>query len=200
MASYNVAPLSKLIEQFERLPGIGAKTAQRLAYFVLNMDKAQAAEFSNAITEAHEKIRYCEVCCNFSEGELCPVCRSTNRDKSVICVVETPRDAIALENTHEFSGVYHVLHGAISPLNGIGPDQLYIKQLLSRLSDDTVKEVIMATNPTVEGEATAMYISRLIKPLGLKVTRLAYGIPVGGDLEYADEVTLARALEGRNEL
>ena len=128
------------------------------------------------------------------------MCRNTNRDKSVICVVETPRDAIALENTHEFDGVYHVLHGAISPLNGIGPDQLYIKQLLARLNDDTVKEVIMATNPTIEGEATAMYISRLLKPMGIKVTRLAYGIPVGGDLEYADEVTLARALEGRNEL
>ncbi len=200
MAGYNVAPLLKLIEQFERLPGIGSKTAQRLAYFVLNMPKEQAAEFSNAIIEAHEKIRYCEVCCNFSEGELCPVCKSDRRDKSVICVVETPRDAIALESTREFDGVYHVLHGAISPLNGIGPDQLYIKQLLSRLSDDTVKEVIMATNPTVEGEATAMYISRLLKPMGIKVTRLAYGIPVGGDLEYADEVTLARALEGRNEL
>ena len=200
MASYNVAPLSKLIEQFERLPGIGSKTAQRLAYFVLNMPKEQATEFSTAILDAHEKIRYCEVCCNFSEGELCPICKSTTRDKSVICVVETPRDAIALENTHEYDGVYHVLHGAISPLNGIGPDQLYIKQLLSRLSDDTVKEIIMATNPTVEGEATAMYISRLLKPMGIKVTRLAYGIPVGGDLEYADEVTLARALEGRNEL
>lgn len=200
MASYNVAPLSKLIEQFERLPGIGSKTAQRLAYFVLNMPKEQATEFSNAIIDAHEKIRYCDVCCNFSEGELCPVCRSATRDKSVICVVETPRDAIALENTHEYDGVYHVLHGAISPLNGIGPDQLYIKQLLSRLNNDTVKEVIMATNPTVEGEATAMYISRLLKPLGIKVTRLAYGIPVGGDLEYADEITLARALEGRNEL
>ncbi len=200
MASYNVAPLSKLIEQFERLPGIGSKTAQRLAYFVLNMPKEQATEFSNAIIQAHEKIRYCEVCCNFSDQDLCPVCRNQTRDKSVICVVETPRDAIALENTHEYDGVYHVLHGAISPLNGIGPDQLYIKQLLSRLSDDTVKEVIMATNPTVEGEATAMYISRLLKPMGIKVTRLAYGIPVGGDLEYADEVTLARALEGRNEL
>lgn len=200
MAGYNVAPLLKLVEQFERLPGIGSKTAQRLAYFVLNMPKEQATEFSNAITEAHEKIRYCEVCCNFSEGELCPVCKSDRRDKSVICVVETPRDAIALESTREFDGVYHVLHGAISPLNGIGPDQLYIKQLLSRLNDDTVKEVIMATNPTVEGEATAMYISRLLKPMGIKVTRLAYGIPVGGDLEYADEVTLARALEGRNEL
>ncbi len=200
MAGYNVAPLSKLIEQFERLPGIGSKTAQRLAYFVLNMPKEQAEEFSSAITDAHEKIRYCATCCNFSDQEYCPVCRSQTRDKSVICVVETPRDAIALENTHEYDGVYHVLHGAISPLNGIGPDQLYIKQLLSRLSDDTVKEVIMATNPTVEGEATAMYISRLLKPMGIKVTRLAYGIPVGGDLEYADEVTLARALEGRNEL
>lgn len=200
MASYNVAPLSKLIEQFERLPGIGSKTAQRLAYFVLNMPKEQAQEFSKAITDAHEKIRYCATCCNFSDQEYCPVCRSQTRDKSVICVVETPRDAIALENTHEYDGVYHVLHGAISPLNGIGPDQLFIKQLLSRLSDDTVKEVIMATNPTVEGEATAMYISRLLKPMGIKVTRLAYGIPVGGDLEYADEVTLARALEGRNEL
>lgn len=200
MANYNVVPLQKLIEQFERLPGIGSKTAQRLAYFVLNMPKEQANEFSKAIIDAHEKIRYCEVCCNFSEGDLCPVCKSPSRDKSVICVVETPRDAFALENTHEFDGVYHVLHGAISPLNGIGPDQLYIKQLLNRLSDDTVKEVIMATNPTVEGEATAMYISRLLKPLGIKVTRLAYGIPVGGDLEYADEVTLARALEGRNEL
>lgn len=200
MAGYNVAPLLKLVEQFERLPGIGSKTAQRLAYFVLNMPKEQAVEFSNAITDAHEKIRYCEVCCNFSEGELCPVCKSDRRDKSVICVVETPRDAIALEGTREFDGVYHVLHGAISPLNGIGPDQLYIKQLLARLNNDTVKEVIMATNPTVEGEATAMYISRLLKPMGIKVTRLAYGIPVGGDLEYADEVTLARALEGRNEL
>ena len=197
---YYVSPLQNLIDEFRKLPGIGNKTAQRLAYFVLNMEKAKAKEFSDAIIEAHEKIRCCEVCCNFSDQELCPVCRNAGRDKSVICVVETPRDAIALENTHEFDGVYHVLHGAISPLNGIGPDQLYIKQLLSRLNDDTVKEVIMATNPTVEGEATAMYISRLLKPMGIKVTRLAYGIPVGGDLEYADEVTLARALEGRNEL
>ena len=200
MGSFNVAPLAKLIEQFERLPGIGSKTAQRLAYFVLNMPKEQAKEFSAAIIDAHEKIRYCDVCCNFSDQDLCPVCRSTNRDTSVICVVETPRDAIALENTHEYNGTYHVLHGAISPLNGVGPDQLCIKQLLNRLNDDTVKEIIMATNPTVEGEATAMYLSRLLKPMGIKVTRLAYGIPVGGDLEYADEVTLARALEGRNEL
>lgn len=200
MSAYNVAPLQKLVEQFERLPGIGSKTAQRLAYFVLNMSKEQAHEFSNAIVDAHEKVKYCDICCNFSDGDICPVCRSDRRDKSVICVVETPRDAIALEATGEYNGTYHVLHGAISPLDGKGPDQLCIKQLLSRLNDNTVSEIIMATNPTVEGEATAMYISRLLKPLGIKITRLAYGIPVGGDLEYADEVTLARALEGRSEL
>lgn len=200
MANYNVVPLQRLVEQFERLPGIGSKTAQRLAYFVLNMPKEQAAEFSNAITEAHEKIRRCEICCNFSDQEKCPVCRSDARDKSIICVVETPRDAIAIEGTGEYKGTYHVLHGVISPLNGIGPDQLCIKELLARLSDSEAQEVIMATNPTVEGEATAMYLSRLLKPLGLKITRLAYGIPVGGDLEYADDVTLARALEGRSEL
>lgn len=200
MAGYNVAPLARLVEQFERLPGIGSKTAQRLAYFVLNMSKDQADEFCDAIQDAHKKIRYCDVCCNFSDQELCPVCRSHSRDTSTICVVESPRDAVALENTHEYSGTYHVLHGAISPLNGVGPDQLCIKQLLARLGDDTVKEVIMATNPTIEGEATAMYISKLIKPLGVKITRLASGIPVGGGLEYADEVTLTRALEGRSEL
>ncbi len=200
MANYNVAPLQRLVEQFERLPGIGSKTAQRLAYFVLNMPKEQAAEFSKAITEAHEKIRRCEICCNFSDQEKCPVCRSEARDKSTICVVETPRDAIAIEGTGEYKGTYHVLHGVISPLNGIGPDQLCIKELLARLNDGNAQEVIMATNPTVEGEATAMYLSRLLKPLGLKITRLAYGIPVGGDLEYADDVTLARALEGRSEL
>lgn len=192
--------LAKLIDKFESLPGIGSKTAQRLAYHVLNMDKAQAIDFAQAITDAHEKIKYCSVCCNFSDDELCPICRNQSRDKSVICVVETPRDAIAMESTREFQGTYHVLHGAISPLNNVGPDQLYIKELLARLNDDTVSEVIMATNPTVEGDATAMYISRLLKPLGIKTTRLAYGIPVGSDLEYADEVTLARALEGRNEL
>ncbi len=200
MAAYNVVPLARLVEQFERLPGIGNKTAQRLAYFVLNMPKTQADEFAKAITDAHEKVKYCTVCCNFTDSELCPVCRNEARDKSQICVVETPRDAIALENTHEYNGTYHILHGAISPLNGVSPDQLKIKELLSRLTDDTVKEVIMATNPTVEGEATAMYISKLLKPMGIKVTRLAYGIPVGGDLEYTDEVTLARALEGRSEI
>lgn len=200
MASYHVAPLQKLVEQFERLPGIGSKTAQRLAYFVLNMSDERAKEFSDAILEAHKTIRRCEICCNFSDKEQCPICRNDARDKSVICVVETPRDAIAIEGTGEYKGTYHVLHGVISPLNGVGPDQLCIKQLLSRLNNGEVTEVIMATNPTVEGEATAMYISRLLKPLGIRITRLAYGIPVGGDLEYADDVTLARALEGRSEL
>ena len=200
MAQYNVAPLENLVEQFEKMPGIGHKTAQRLAYYVLNLSKTQAEEFAGAVLDAHTKIHYCSKCFNLTDKELCPVCASPLRDNSVICVVETPRDATAVENTHEFKGVYHVLHGAISPLNDIGPDNLTIKQLVARLSDDTVNEVIMATNPTVEGDATALYISKLLKPMGVKVTRLAYGIPVGGDLEYADEYTLAKALEGRNEI
>ena len=200
MAGYNIPPLAKLIDKFESLPGIGSKTAQRLAYHVLHMTPDQAKDFAKAITDAHEKIRYCSVCCNFSDEELCPICRNQARDKSVICVVESPRDAMAMESTREFQGTYHVLHCAISPLNNVGPDQLYIKELLQRINNGEVTEVIMATNPTVEGDATAMYISRLLKPLGIKTTRLAYGIPVGGDLEYADEVTLARALEGRSEL
>lgn len=200
MAEYNVIPLAKLIEQFERLPGIGKKTAQRLAYFVLQMSEDEAEDFSHAVLEAHEKIKYCKVCKNLTDQELCPVCRNVARDKTIICVVEDPRDVIALERTGEFSSSYHVLHGVISPLNGVGPDQLYIKELLKRISSEPIKEVIMATNPTVEGEATAMYISKLLKPLGVKVTRLAYGIPVGGDLEYADEVTLSRALMGRSEI
>ena len=200
MAKYNVAPLEKLVEQFEKMPGIGHKTAQRLAYYVLNLSKTQAEELAGAVIDAHTKIHYCQRCCNLTDKELCPVCASPTRDNSVICVVETPRDATAVENTHEFKGVYHVLHGAISPLNDVGPDNLTIKQLVARLGDDTVKEVIMATNPTVEGDATALYISKLLKPMGVKVTRLAYGIPVGGDLEYADEYTLAKALEGRNEI
>lgn len=200
MAQYNVAPLENLVEQFEKMPGIGHKTAQRLAYYVLNLPKTQAEELAGAVLDAHTKIHYCSKCCNLTDKELCPVCASPLRDNSVICVVETPRDATAVENTHEFKGVYHVLHGAISPLNDVGPDNLTIKQLVERLYDDTVKEVIMATNPTVEGDATALYVSKLLKPMGVKVTRLAYGIPVGGDLEYADEYTLAKALEGRNEI
>ncbi|MEE1219405.1 MAG: recombination mediator RecR [Ruminococcus sp.] len=200
MAKYNVAPLERLVEQFEKMPGIGHKTAQRLAYYVLNLSKTQAEELAGAVIDAHTKIHYCKRCCNLTDKEFCSVCESPVRDNSVICVVETPRDATAVENTHEFKGVYHVLHGAISPLNDVGPDNLTIKQLVARLGDDTVKEVIMATNPTVEGDATALYISKLLKPMGVKVTRLAYGIPVGGDLEYADEYTLAKALEGRNEI
>ncbi len=200
MAQYNVAPLENLVEQFERMPGIGRKTAQRLAYYVLNLSKTEAEELAAAVTEAHTKIHYCSRCCNLTDRELCPVCANELRNHSQICVVETPRDATAVENTHEYKGVYHVLHGSISPLNGIGPDDLTIKQLIARLSDESVTEVIMATNPTVEGDATALYISKLLKPMGVKVTRLAYGIPVGGDLEYADEYTLARALEGRNEI
>lgn len=197
MSAYNVVSLSKLIDKFESLPGIGSKTAQRLAFYILNLSKEDAKDFANAIIEAHDKIHYCKICCNLTDTDVCPICTSNTRDKSIICVVEDPRDVIALEKTHEYNGTYHVLHGVISPLNGIGPDQIKIKELLKRINDTEIKEVIMATNPTVEGEATAMYISKLLKPLGVKVTRLAYGIPVGGDLEYADEVTLSRALEGR---
>lgn len=200
MAGYHVPPLERLVDKFESLPGVGHKSAQRIAYAVLNMDKADAESFAQAIIDAHEQIHYCSVCCNLTDGDPCPVCRDESRDRSVICVVEDPRDVFALERTNEFHATYHVLHGAISPLGGIGPDQLKIKELLRRVQDGTVQEVIMATNPTVEGEATAMYISRLLKPLGIRVTRLAYGIPVGGDLEYADEVTLSRAIEGRQEL
>lgn len=201
MSGYNVAPLENLVEQFEKMPGIGYKTAQRLAYYVLNLSKTDAEGFATAIIDAHEKIHYCSVCCNLTDQDLCPVCKNEKRDKATICVVESPRDAMAMENTGEYNGTYHILHGAISPLNNIGPDNLTVKELIARLSNENnVKEIIMATNPTVEGEATAMYLSRLFKPMGITVTRLAYGIPVGGDLEYADQVTLARALEGRNEL
>ncbi|MEM1484194.1 recombination mediator RecR [Oscillospiraceae bacterium PP1C4] len=198
--AYNVLPFTKLIEQFERLPGIGRKTAQRLAFYVLSLPKDKAQQFADAITDAHEKIKKCKVCQSLTESELCPICADSARDRSIICVVESSQDVIAFERTREYHGLYHVLHGLISPMDGIGPDQLYIKEMLSRLGTDEVKEVVMATNPTVEGEATAMYIARLLKPMGVKVTRLAYGIPVGGSLEYADEVTLYRALEGRSEL
>ena len=200
MAGYNVATLAKLIEQFERMPGIGHKTAQRLALYVLGLSKQQAEEFSATILSAHEKIKQCTRCCNLAEDELCPICKNSSRDQSVICVVEDPRDVFAFERTHEFEGTYHVLHGVISPMNGVGPEDITIKELLSRMGDGVVQEVIMATNPTVEGEATAMYISRLLKPMGITVSRLAYGVPVGADLEYADEVTLTKALEGRRTL
>ena len=200
MAGFSVVTLQRLIEQFERLPGIGHKSAQRLAFHVLNMKKEEAEAFSKAILEAHEKIKKCSCCCNLAEEELCPICKSSKRDESVVCVVEDPRDVMAFERTHEFEGTYHVLHGVISPMNGIGPEDITIKELLARMGDGKIQEVIMATNPTVEGEATAMYISRLLKPMGVSVSRLAYGVPVGADLEYADEVTLTRALEGRRML
>lgn len=197
---YTVAPLERLVEQLERLPGIGHKSAQRLAFHILSMPEAAAADLQSAIGEAREKIHECRVCCNLTDQELCPICRAGNREESQICVVEDPRDVMAFERTREYNGLYHVLHGTISPMDGIGPDQLRIKQLLTRIAENDVTEVIMATNPTVEGEATAMYLSKLLKPFEIRVTRLAYGIPVGGDLEYADEVTLRRSLEGRNEL
>ncbi len=196
-----VAPLERLIEQLERLPGIGHKSAQRLAFFLLGQPEKDAANFLEAIRDAREKIRECAVCCNLTDQELCPICRAGDRDSSIICVVEDPRDVMAFERTREYRGTYHVLHGTMSPMNGVGPDQIRVKELLERVAEDEVQEVIMATNPTVEGEATAMYISKLLKKFDdIKVTRLAYGIPVGGDLEYADEVTLRRSLEGRNEL
>ena len=198
--NYNIVPLTELINQFSRLPGIGKKTAQRLAYSILEQPPERAKAFAEALINAREKIHFCKCCQSLTDLDVCQICSDERRDKSVICVVEDPRDVMAFERTREFSGVYHVLHGVISPLDNIGPDKLRIKELMARLSDGTVKEIIMATNPTVEGEATASYISRLVKPMGIKVTRLAYGIPVGGDLEYADEYTLARALEGRNEI
>ncbi|HEX2938741.1 MAG TPA: recombination mediator RecR [Ruminiclostridium sp.] len=198
--AYYAAPLSKLIEQFERLPGIGHKTAQRLAFFILNGTQDQADQFAKAIVEAKKNMHYCKSCQNLTDGEICGICSSPSRDGSVICVVEDPRDVVAFERTRDYSGLYHVLHGVISPMDGIGPEQLKIKELLARIGDGQVKEIIMATNPDVEGEATAMYVSRLLKPLGVKVTRIAYGLPAGGELEYADEVTLLKALEGRSEI
>ena len=200
MAKNSIVPLTELIAQFERLPGIGRKTAQRLAYSILEQPPERAEKFAEALVNARRKIHFCKVCQALTDMDTCAICADTERDHSVICVVAEPKDVMAFERTREYNGIYHVLHGVISPLDGIGPEQLRIKELMARLSDSGVTEIIMATNPTVEGEATASYLSRLIKPLGIKVTRLAYGIPVGGDLEYADEYTLARALEGRNEI
>lgn len=192
-------PVFKLIEEFSKLPGIGHKTAQRLAMFVINMNIEDVERFASTIVDAKKNIKYCSVCGNLTDNDPCSICNNTSRDKDTICIVQEPRDVIAIERTREFNGLYHVLQGAISPLGGVGPDDIRIKELLSRISAQT-KEIILATNPNVEGEATAMYISRLLKPLGIKTTRIAHGIPVGGDLEYADEVTLSRALEGRREI
>ena len=193
-----IEPIGKLINEFSKLPGVGAKTAQRFAYKIINMPLKEAEEFANAIINAKKNVKYCSVCGNFSESDVCDVCR--NRSVESICVVKEPKDVIAIEKLNEFNGVYHVLHGTISPLDGIGPNDINIKGLLSRIAKGGVKEVIMATNPNVEGEATAMYITNLIKPLGIKVTRLAHGIPIGTELEYADEVSLARAFIDRKTL
>lgn len=198
--SYYSPSIEKLIESFEKLPSIGHKTATRLAFHMLNLNEESTKEFINSIIEAKKNLRYCSKCFNITETDPCPICSSPKRDQSTICVVEDVKDVVAMEKTHEFKGVYHVLHGSISPMNGIGPEDIKIKELLERLRDTDVKEIIIATNPRVEGEATAIYLSKLIKPIGIKVTRIAHGIPVGGDLEYTDEVTLSRALEGRREL
>jgi len=197
---YYAAPVAKLIEELSKLPGVGQKTAQRLAFHILDAPPQQAENLARSIAFARRNIKHCSVCCNMTDTDPCRICASEKRDKSVICVMENPRDVVAMEKTREYKGLYHVLHGAISPMEDIGPEDIRIKELLLRLQDDTVKEVILATNPTIEGEATAMYISRIIKPLGIKTTRIAHGIPVGGDLEYADEVTLVKAMEGRREL
>jgi recombination protein RecR len=193
-------PLARLIEELSKLPTVGPKTAQRLAFHMLAMPAAQAAALAEAILDARQRIRHCSVCGNLTEADPCELCTNGQRDPAVICVVESPRDVAAMERTREFKGRYHVLQGAISPLDGIGPDELRIAELLQRVAGGAVREVIIATNPRVEGEATALYLSKVLKPLGVKVTRIAHGLPVGGDLEYADEVTLARALEGRREL
>lgn len=196
---YYAVPVAKLVEEFQKLPGIGHKSAQRLAFHVINMPLEKVQGLANAILDAKQKTRYCSICSNLTDVDPCPLCSGTSRDRSSICVVQDARDVVAMERTREFKGLYHVLHGAISPMQGIGPEDIRIRELIKRLGDG-VKEVILATNPNVEGEATAMYISKLIKPLGIKTTRIAHGIPVGGDLEYADEVTLAKALEGRREI
>ena len=192
--------IEKLIESFERLPSIGHKTAVRLAFHMLNCSEEETNSFVSSIMNAKKNLKYCTKCYNISDTDPCPICASPKRDQSIICVVEDVKDIIAMERTHEFKGVYHVLHGSISPMNGIGPDDIKIKELLARLMNGQVKEVILATNPRVEGEATAMYLAKLIKPLGIRATRIAHGIPVGGDLEYTDEVTLMKALEGRREI
>ena len=198
--SYYSPSIEKLIEAFEKLPSIGNKTAARLAFYILNSSKEETDEFISAIVNAKQNLKYCSICYNISDTDPCPICSNVTRDNSVICVVEDVKDIVAMERTHEFKGVYHVLHGSISPMNGIGPDDIKIKELLSRLMDGNVKEIILATNPRVEGEATSIYISKLVKAFNIKVTRIAHGIPVGGDLEYTDEITLMKAMEGRREI
>lgn len=192
-------PLAKLIEELSKLPGIGNKTAQRLAFYILKMNESDAKGLANSIVDAKHRIRYCSICGNLTDEDPCMICRTDSRDKSIICVVQEAKDIMVMERTKEFKGLYHVLHGSISPLEGIGPDEINIRGLVSRITPE-IKEVILATNPNIEGEATAMYIARVLKPIGVMVTRIAHGIPVGGDIEYADEVTLGKALEGRREI
>ena len=198
--SYYSPSIENLIENFEKLPSIGHKTAVRLAFHMLDASEERVNEFISSIINAKENLKFCSICFNISDTDPCEICSNPKRDSSIICVVEDVRDILAMERTNEFNGVYHVLHGSISPMNGVGPDDIKIKELLTRLTSGNIKEVILATNPRVEGEATAIYLSKLIKPLGVKVTRIAHGIPVGGDLEYTDEITLSKALEGRREL
>ncbi len=193
-------PIANLIDQLSRLPGIGRKTAQRLAFYILEMEDLDAEKLSKSITNAKENIKLCSICCNLTDIDPCNLCQSHNRDRSTICVVEGAKDIIAMEKSREYKGLYHVLHGVISPMDNVGPNDIRVKELLERLADGEVKEVILATNPTVEGEATALYLSKLIKPLDIVVTRIAHGIPVGGDLEYFDEVTLSKAMENRREI
>jgi recombination protein RecR len=200
VSQYYAAPVARLIEELQRLPGIGPKSAQRLAFWILKGDEADVLRLAEALAEVKRSVRFCDRCFNFAEGELCEICADASRDQSVVCVVEEPKDIVAFERTGEYRGLYHVLQGAISPIDGIGPDELTVRELLRRLEDGSVTEVVVATNPTVEGETTALYLARLIKPLGIRVTRIASGLPVGGDIEYADEVTLGRALEARREM
>lgn len=200
MADHNALPLVILAEKFASLPGIGMKSAQRLAYHVMSMDENSVEEFAQALVSAKKNVRCCSKCQNLTEREICPICSDDERDNSIICVVENPKDVTAFERTKEYGGVYHVLHGLLSPMDGITPDKLRVKELLARIAQGGVEEVVMATNPTVEGDATAMYIASLLKPMGIKVSRLAFGLPVGGILEYADEVTLYKALENRNSM
>ena len=199
--SYYSPSIEKLIESFSKLPSIGNKTATRLAFYMLNLNEEETQEFVNSILNAKKNLKFCSKCYNISDTDPCPICANPKRNHSSICVVEDVKDVIAMERTHEFKGVYHVLHGSISPMNGIGPEDIKIKELLNRVAEEEkVDEIIIATNPRVEGEATAMYLSKLIKPFGIKVTRIAHGVPVGGDIEYADEITLTKALEGRREI
>lgn len=197
---YYAKPLSKLIGELGKLPGVGGKTAQRLAFHILEMEDGEAEALASAICDAKKALKYCSVCGNLTDRDPCDICGDEKRDHSIICVVETAKDIFAIERMGEYSGLYHVLHGAICPMNGIGPEDIRLKELIERLHDEQIKEIIMATNPTIEGEATAMYAARLIKPSGIKVSRIAHGIPVGGDLEYADEITLLKSIEGRREL